>query len=49
MGAVIIFLLPLFFDKTIESKPAVFNFFIPYFLFLILESVFALKILNEKK
>ena len=49
MGAVIIFLLPLFFDKTIDSKPAVFNFFIPYFLFLILESVFALKILNEKK
>ncbi len=49
MGAVIIFLLPLFLDKSIDSKPAVFSFFIPYFLFLILESVFALKILNEKK
>jgi len=49
MGAVIVFLLPLFFDKTENNKPAVFSFFLPYFIFLILEAYFALKILNEKK
>ena len=49
MGAVIVFLLPLFFNKTLDAKPAVFSFFAPYFIFLILESHYALKILNEKK
>ena len=49
MAAVIVFLLPLFFDKSINAKPAVFSFFVPYFLFLILESYYALKILNEEK
>jgi len=49
MAAVIVFLLPLFFNKSLDSKPAVFSFFLPYFIFLILESRYALKILNEKK
>ena len=49
MVAVIVFLLPLFFDKSADSKPAVFSFFLPYFIFLILESYYALKILNNKK
>jgi hypothetical protein len=49
MGAVIVFLLPLFFNKSIGAKPAVFSFFAPYFIFLILEARYALKILNEKK
>jgi len=49
MGAVIVFLLPLFFNKSMDSKPAVFSFFIPYFIYLIIESSYALKILNEKK
>ena len=49
MGAVIIFLLPLFFNKTLDAKPDVFSFCAPYFIVLILESRYALKILNEKK
>jgi hypothetical protein len=49
MAAVIVFLLPLFFNKSMDSKPTVFSFFIPYFIFLIIESNYALKILNEKK
>ena len=48
MGAVIVFLLPLFFDKTIDRKPTVFSFFLPYFVFLMLETRYALKILNKK-
>lgn len=49
MIAVVVFLLPLFFNKTINPKPAVFSFFIAYFIFLILETRYAVKILNEKK
>ena len=49
MGAVILFLLPLFLDKSIQAKPAVFSFFIAFFIFLLLETNFALKILNQKK
>ncbi len=49
MGAVIVFLLPLFFDKSESNKPTIFSFFIPYFIYLIIEARFALKILNDKK
>ncbi len=49
MVAVIIFLLPFFLDKTINPKPAVFSFFAAYFIFLILETMYAVKILNENK
>ena len=49
MGAVIVFLLPLFFDKSESNKPTIFSFFIPYFIYLIIEARFALKILNDEK
>ncbi len=48
MIAVVIFLLPLFFKKIPNPKPAVFSFFIAYFIFLILETRYAVKILNKK-
>ena len=48
MGAVVIFLLPLFLDKSVDPKPTVFSFFIPYFIFLMVETRYALKILNTK-
>ncbi len=48
MVAVLIFLLPLFFNKSVNPKPTVFAFFIAYFVFLILETRVALMILNEK-
>ncbi len=49
MGAALLFLLPLFLDKTISAKPSVFSFFIAFFLFLFLETKILLKILNPKK
>lgn len=49
MVAVLIFLLPLFLNKTISPRPSVFAFFIAYFIFLILETRYAVKILNQKK
>lgn len=49
MGAALLFLLPLFLDNTISAKPAVFSFFIAFFIFLFLEAKFALTILNPKK
>ena len=49
MAAVIVFLLPLFLNKSMDSKPTIFSFFLPYFIYLIIESSYALKILNEKK
>ena len=49
MGAALLFLLPLFLDKTLSTKPTVFSFFIAFFLFLFLETRFTLKILNDKK
>jgi uncharacterized membrane protein YadS len=49
MIAAVVFLLPLFFNKDIDSKASVFSFFIPYFIFLLLETRFALKILNSKE
>ena len=49
MIAIVIFLLPLFFNKTIDPKASVFSFFIPYFLFLFLEIRYSVKILNFKK
>ncbi len=49
MLAAIIFLSPLFFNKEIDPIPPVFGFFIPYFLFLAIESMIALSILNPQK
>jgi len=39
MGLVIVFLLPLFLKKSDHTQLEVFNFFIPYFLFLIFEII----------
>jgi hypothetical protein len=48
MIAVVVFLLPIFFNKSPNLKPTVFSFFIAYFIFLILETRYAVKILNKK-
>lgn len=47
MGLVIIFLLPLLIGNVTDKKPAVFNFFIVYFLFLIFEVVSITKFLKN--
>lgn len=49
MLAALVFLSPLFFNEEIDPIPPVFGFFIPYFLFLAMESVIALSILNPQK
>ena len=48
MLAAIIFLSPLFFSKEVDAIAPVFGFFIPYFLYLAVESVIALRILNAQ-
>ena len=48
MMAAIVFLLPLIQDKEHSVLSDVIAFFIPYFLFLIIETVFVLKILNKE-
>lgn len=47
MGLAIVFLLPLFFDKSDHSQLEVINFFIPYFLFLAFE-IFSLNKFLQK-
>lgn len=47
MMAAIVFLLPLILNKEQAAQNDVFAFFIPYFLFLIIETVFVLKTLNN--
>ena len=49
MIAVLVFLLPLFLNKEINSRATVLSFFIPYFLFLFFETKCAVEILNAKK
>jgi len=49
MLLVIVFLLPLFIEKTDNIRASVANFFIPYFLYLIFEISYSLKLLNIKK
>lgn len=46
MGA-IIFLLPLIQNKELDAVNDVIAFFIPYFLFLFLETIYVVKILNK--
>lgn len=48
MALALLFLLPFFLDKSLDSKPTVFSFFAAFFLFLFLETRYALKILSEK-
>jgi hypothetical protein len=47
MVAAIIFLMPLFITKGINLTATIFSFFIPYFLFLFLESSFTLKLFSK--
>lgn len=47
MMAALIFLLPLIQNKEIDAINDVLAFFIPYFLFLFIETFFILKILNK--
>ena len=44
----IVFLLPLILSNFENKLPDVLNFFIPYFLFLFMEVISVLKILNKK-
>lgn len=48
MVLVILFLLPLILSDFEKKQPDVFNFFIPYFIYLFFEVVLITKILNEK-
>jgi hypothetical protein len=48
MVLAIVFLLPLFFEKSEHSQLEVINFFIPYFLFLIFE-IFSLNKFLQKR
>lgn len=48
MGLAILFLLPLILSDFEKKQPDVFNFFIPYFLYLFFEVIFITKLLNEK-
>ena len=48
MVLAIVFLLPLLLAKTDNKEPDVFNFFIPYFLFLAFEVYSLTKLLNKK-
>jgi|JI10StandDraft_1071094.scaffolds.fasta_scaffold42751_5 hypothetical protein len=45
LGA-ILFLLPVILDVNFDKIPDIINFFIPYFIFLILEIFFSLKLLH---
>lgn len=45
----IVFLLPVFLSDLPTKRPDVFNFFIPYFLFLAFEVFLLTRLLNDKK
>ncbi len=49
MVLVLVFLLPIFLNKTVHLKVTIIHFFIPYFLFLIFEIFYSLKLLGLKK
>lgn len=48
-AVVILFFLPLFFKKTPNLDYTVFNFFIPYFLFIFYEIYLLIKLFNRLK
>lgn len=48
MMASIVFLLPLILNKETPALNDVIAFFIPYFLYLLLETIFIVKMLNDK-
>lgn len=47
MMAAIVFLLPLIQNKEIDALNDVLAFFIPFFLFLLLETIYVVKVLNK--
>lgn len=48
MAASIIFFIPLMQSEIVDKVPDIFNFFIPYFLYLILEVIFSVRLINSK-
>ncbi len=49
MFAAVLFLLPALLDKEVSNFVQVIAFFIPYFIFLIFETIFAVKLINNNK
>jgi len=47
MMASVVFLIPLLQSDTIDRIPDVGMFFIPYFLFLLFETIFAVRLINK--
>lgn len=47
MGLVVVFLIPLFLKKSAHTQLEIFNFFIPYFLYLIFEIMALTKFLQK--
>ena len=47
MMAAVVFLIPLIQSDTIDRIPDVAAFFIPYFLFLFFETIFAIRLINK--
>lgn len=47
MMASVVFLIPLLKSDTIDRIPDVGMFFIPYFLFLLFETIFAVRLINK--
>lgn len=48
MMASVVFLIPLLQSDTIDRIPDVTAFFIPYFLYLFFETIFAIRLINKK-
>lgn len=49
MMAAVVFLIPMIQSDIVDRIPDVAQFFIPYFLFLSLETVFAIRLINKEK
>lgn len=49
MMAAIVFLLPMLLNRTDETFLNLISFFIPYFLFLFIETFFAIRLINNKQ
>lgn len=49
MMAAVLFLLPMLLAKTKDPFINILSFFIPYFLYLVFETFYAVKLLNAKK
>lgn len=48
MFAAVVFLLPMMLNSTENRFPQIVAFFIPYFLFLVFETIYAVKLINRK-